>query len=143
MGLCPPGDEEPVEPEQDECPDQGHHKARGIVRAVQPDRPPEPAAEQGTDDAQHDGHENAAWVAPRHYQLGEGADNQPENDPAEDAEYWDLPYEPECRNGIAAPVPPRDGASAALQCLACRPTLATTSPGPSQGVGGITVSALG
>src|SRR5262245_11848666 len=67
------GDDQPIEPEQDHRPDQCHHKARALTWAIQSHRPPEPAAEHRTHDAEHDGDDDPARVAPRHHQLGDGA----------------------------------------------------------------------
>jgi hypothetical protein len=50
-GLCASGDEQAVEPEQDQGSDQRHHKTRTLSWAIKSHCPPEPAAEQRTHNA--------------------------------------------------------------------------------------------
>src|SRR6266566_4131717 len=77
-----------VDPQHDERPEDGEQPgpqveetAKGGVEDVLADDP----ADERADDAENGGQDDAAAIAARHDHLGDGADDQAQNDPRDDA----------------------------------------------------------
>ncbi len=82
---------EPVEAEDDDRADDGHDESGRLTLAIQAHHAPQPAAEHGPDDAEHDREDNPARVRSRHDEPRHQTDDQAEHDPQEDV-HRDTPF---------------------------------------------------
>src|SRR6476619_214163 len=83
----PPAHGKPVNHQEHDCPDQGHHEPGRVPGAVESDGSADVAAYHGTGDAEQAGNDDATRVLTRHEELGDCANDQPEHDPTEDSEH--------------------------------------------------------
>src|SRR5262245_50356261 len=72
-----------VEKQDDHRPDHGAEKARRLARLVPAGGLAEPGGDEGADDAEQRGDDEAARVAARHEQLGDDAGEQANDDNAQ------------------------------------------------------------
>src|SRR5690606_17484963 len=73
----------PVEAQQQQRAEERGNPARALSRAVPAERAADEAADQRAGNAQQNRHDDATRVVSRHDQLGNGADNQTEENPAQ------------------------------------------------------------
>src|SRR4029453_10760477 len=61
--------------------DHRHDEPGRLSRLIHTEGSADPAAEQGSDDAEYDRHDHAAWVPTRHDELRNDANDEAEHDP--------------------------------------------------------------
>src|SRR5262249_5481684 len=74
-----------IERQENDGADDRHEVPRALVRSVPPQRLTDPSAEQRAGDAEQNRHDEPARIASRHDELGDRADNQPEDNPSNHA----------------------------------------------------------
>ena len=77
--------DEPIEDEQNHGPDDGHHETRRFTLPIPAYRPTEKPAEERPDDPEPRGDHESRWVTSWHQEARDHSDDQPENDPPQNA----------------------------------------------------------
>src|SRR5688572_20979560 len=99
-------EDQPVDQEDEERPDDGGDEPGRFAFLIPADLLADEPRQQGSGDAQEDGHDASARVSSRHEQFGNSAGDQPDYDPAEDSIGFDHLY--------PLPVPPPKRAADAV-----------------------------
>src|SRR5262249_11545154 len=86
-----PSGHRPVDGEPDDRSDQRAHASRGLAGLIKPQGASQKPSDERPDDPEQNRDDEAAGITARHDELGERADDQTEQNPAENAHVRDPP----------------------------------------------------